>query len=137
MKTQKTTTTIIAITLVVLGLVVAIPFSVGMYAGIKSHTGASGEILSTLKKECDCKEISVDHSVYGFQYSVTEGATSERASYTLKGCKINGSVSEEIERLNTILIAEVAGYKNLDLVQFQFETNGTEEVVTVKNGTLE
>ena len=60
MKTQKTTTTIIAITLVVLGLVVAIPFSVGMYAGIKSHTGASGEILSTLKKECDCKEISVN-----------------------------------------------------------------------------
>ena len=137
MKTKNKTKRIIKIALLGLALFIAIPFSMGMYAGFTSHTGKTGAITKTLKEHCDCNEVGVDMSAYGIQFSRADGVTGEKASFKLEGCNTITDVTAEAERLNNILNAQVEGYADLDVVELVFVNDGNRTTARVLNGTLQ
>lgn len=137
MKKQNNTQRIIKIALLGLGLLIAIPFCMGMYSGFTSHTGTTGAISKTLKEHCDCKTIELDISAYGAQYSRKDGVTGEKVAYTLEGCKLKNNPCDEAARLNTILIEKVERYTELDVVSFHFIDENVQEDITIKNGIIQ
>lgn len=138
MKTQKNSTgRIIKIVLGGIVLSMAIPFCLGMYAGITSHTGTTGAIAETLKEHCNCEEINLDLSAYGLQFSHRDGLTGQKVAYTLKGCDNENTVDTEAARLNKILNAEVEGYADLDVVQLLFVNEDNIEITEIINGKLQ
>ncbi len=139
MKTQKNKirTRIIQGALLVLGLCIAIPFCLGMYAGYTSHTGTTGAIEKALEKQCNCKEVAFDHSAYGLQFSRKDGVTEEKVAYILKDCQGTPTALEETKRFNKIFLEEIEGYAAMDIIEFQFKKGDDLEVVTVKKGIIQ
>ena len=136
-KKKNTARNIIIAFLIVGAIIIAVPFFMGMYIGITSHTGTTGEISKTLEENCNCEKVNVDHSAYGIQFSRTDGLTGEKASYTLKNCKINKSFTAEGVRLNDLLVSEVEGYKDLDVVHLNFENEDQMNRIVIKKGKLQ
>ena len=139
MTTQKSKTVkrITQGALVVLILCIAIPFGFGMYAGITSHMGTTGAIAKALEKECNCKDIEIDLTAYGLQYSKEDGVTGEKAAYVLKDCAGTATALEETKRFNKIFLEEIEGYAAIDIIHFQFKNGKIVEGVTVKKGVVQ
>lgn len=139
MKAQKNTKVKSVIKIVVggLALLLAIPFCMGMYVGFTTHTGTTGEIEKTLKEQCDCNSIKVDHLAYGLQFSRKDGVTGEKVSYVLKDCNFQGTIFNEAAKLNSILLDKVDGYAAIDVVQLHFINGNQQEEIEIINGKLQ
>lgn len=139
MKTQKNNTArkILIGFLIAGAIIIAVPFCMGLYVGITSHTGTTGDISKTLKENCNCKKIAVDHSAFGLQFNKEDGLTSEKAAYTLKDCKLDKTIAVEANRLNEILVSNIADYKELDVVHLNFINGDKEERIVIKKGKLQ
>ena len=138
MNTQKNNTNnIIKIVIGGLALVLAIPFCMGVYSGYQSHSGTTGAVAKTLKKNCDCKSIQIDHAAYGLQFNRKEGVTGDQVTFTLDNCNHSTTVEKEAERLNQLLLNEIEGYEKLDVVELNFTNGDTNETAVIRNGKLQ
>jgi len=138
MKTTKSNTTkrIIVSAGVIIFVLFMIPFSYGAYVGYSMHTGINEDIEQSLKKNCECDEVKMDHASFGVAIS-EQGIANETISFHLNKYKAL-SFAEEAIRLNELLQTEVTDYKEVDLVQLHFKgLNDTEASVTIKNGIIQ
>ena len=139
MKTKKQikTSTILKATLLGLGLIVAVPFCMGMYSGYKSHIGTNGDVVKTIKANCDCNDVNVGISAFGIQVNKEDGVSNESTRFELTGCKLQSSISDTATNLNSILVNTVEGYKDIDVVHLDFINDEITESILVKNGEIQ
>jgi len=139
MKTQKDSTAkkIIIGFAIAAAILISIPFCMGMYVGITSHTGTTGKVYKTLQENCACDKVEVDHSAYGLQFSRQDGLTGEKVAYILKNCNLSQPLTVEVDRLNNLLVENIEGYKDLDVVHLYFEIDDQKNQIIINNGIIQ
>ncbi|KAA1247709.1 hypothetical protein [Aquimarina sp. RZ0] len=118
-------------------------FSIGIIAGIliyaklfakKVKEDKSNAILNVLKSNCKCDHIHQFLYVKGLLVS-EKGTSTETVEYELKNCKYSNLI-EEADRINTLLINKVDGYKEIDRFTMEFVNNRSSKLITINNGKI-
>jgi len=79
----------------------------------------------------------VDHSAYGLQFSRQDGLTGEKVAYILKNCNLSQPLTVEVDRLNNLLVENIEGYKDLDVVHLNFEIDDQKNQIIINNGIIQ
>ncbi len=135
---MKTVKKVIKYVLLLVGGLIAGIFMTGAISGAKDAlSGDKSEAIETvLKENCDCESINQLIYMKGLQFNSKEGMTSEKGEYELINCTYE-SLAQETFRINEILLKEVQGYKELDLLKLEFVGPEKHETITIKNGVIQ
>lgn len=121
---------------VILGFIIGISLGFGITKVIKSDKRLTTSIEKTIQEYCDCESVHKNISAVGIQLSKENGFSNQTASFTLINCKYENSTIKEAERINEHLKTNVEDYVSVDIVELTFQSNGEEESVKIKNGTI-
>lgn len=121
---------------VILGFIIGISFGFGITKMIKSDNRLTTSIKQSIQKNCDCESVNNNISTVGIQFSKEDGISNQTTSYVLKDCKYEGSAIEEADRINEHLKESVENYDSVDIIELTFQSNGENELVKIKNGTI-
>ena len=113
-------------------------FIAGTIDGVKTALRGDKSIAvkEVLSKHCDCDEINQFLYSKGIQFNTEDGITTEKAEYELVNCSYQ-DLQSEIVRLNNILLAEVDGYADLDILKLEFIGQEQHHTITIKNGIIQ
>lgn len=54
----------------------------------------------------------------------------------MKNCKYESSTSKEALKINEHLKATVENYDSVEIIELTFQSNGENEIIKIKNGTI-
>ena len=91
-------------------------------------------ILKVLQSNCKCDQINQFLYVKGLSIS-KDGTSTETAEYELKNCKYS-TVSNEVVRINNLLINKVEGYTDFDRFTLEFVNQHSVKSITINNGKI-
>lgn len=123
--------------LIIVGLFAGI-FIAGLVTGIKDHIkeDKSEAIKTVLLENCDCDSVNQFIYAKGIQFSKTDGLSTEKAEYELVNCSYD-NVNKEVVRINKMLVNQVKGYEDVDLLKLEFVGAEKHETFTIKNAIIQ
>lgn len=123
--------------LLIVGLFTGI-FITGLVTGIKDHIkeDKSEAIKTVLTENCDCESVNQFIYAKGIQFSKADGLSTEKAEYELVNCSYD-NINEEVNRINKMLVTQVKGYEDVDLLKLEFVGAEKHETFTIKNAIVQ
>ena len=119
--------------LIIVGLFTGI-FIAGFVTGIKEDK--SEAIKTVLLENCDCESVNRFMYAKGIQFGKTDGLSTEKAEYELVNCSYD-NVNKEVVRINKMLVHQVKGYEDIDLLKLEFVGAEKHETFTIINGVIQ
>jgi hypothetical protein len=104
-------------------------------ASAAKSSDRSESITQLLKDNCDCKEINQIIYAKGIQFGAN-GLSTEKGEYQLIDCKFKCARTETI-RIQKLLQSQIKGFKNVNLLEFEFVNGNNTEVVVIKKGIIQ
>lgn len=107
-----------------------------IYNSFLTDKDVTTSILEVLEENCNCKEISKSMYAKGIQFNKNNGFTTEKVEFSLKDCNYQ-NFEVESNRISKLLTDKVKDFTNFNLVVLEFESDTSNDILTIKNGIVQ